>query len=69
MTAINLGSLLADGRWVGKIFSGQWVTAQGGARDVPEPATGAAVGGPADVDEYMSWQWVTIKDTPPTYPF
>jgi benzaldehyde dehydrogenase (NAD) len=30
---------------------------------------GAAVGGPADMDEYCSWQWVTIKDTPPTYPF
>jgi len=30
---------------------------------------GAAVGGPADIDEYMSWQWVTIKDTPPKYPF
>ena len=30
---------------------------------------GCAVGGPADVDEYTQWQWVTIKDTPPTYPF
>jgi len=30
---------------------------------------GAAVGGPADLDEYTSWQWVTIKDTPPKYPF
>ncbi len=30
---------------------------------------GAAVGGPADMDEYTSWQWVTIKDTPPKYPF
>ncbi len=30
---------------------------------------GAAVGGPADLDEYTSWQWVTKKDTPPTYPF
>jgi benzaldehyde dehydrogenase (NAD) len=30
---------------------------------------GAAVGGPADLDEYTCWQWVTIKDTPPTYPF
>ena len=30
---------------------------------------GAAVGGPADLDEYTAWQWVTIKDTPPKYPF
>ena len=30
---------------------------------------GAAVGGPADMEEYTSWQWVTIKDTPPKYPF
>jgi benzaldehyde dehydrogenase (NAD) len=30
---------------------------------------GAAVGGPADIEEYTSWQWVTIKDTPPRYPF
>jgi benzaldehyde dehydrogenase (NAD) len=30
---------------------------------------GAAVGGPADLEEYTSWQWVTIKDTPPHYPF
>jgi benzaldehyde dehydrogenase (NAD) len=30
---------------------------------------GAAVGGPADLEEYTQWQWVTIKDTPPRYPF
>jgi benzaldehyde dehydrogenase (NAD) len=30
---------------------------------------GGAVGGPADLDEYTAWQWVTIKDTPPRYPF
>jgi benzaldehyde dehydrogenase (NAD) len=30
---------------------------------------GNAVGGPADIDEYTRWQWVTIKDTPPRYPF
>jgi benzaldehyde dehydrogenase (NAD) len=30
---------------------------------------GAAVGGPADIEEYTWWQWVTIKDTPPRYPF
>ena len=40
MTELNLGHLLADKRWVGKIFNGAWVTAQGGARDVPEPASG-----------------------------
>ncbi len=30
---------------------------------------GGAVGGPADRDEFSHWQWVTIKDTPPAYPF
>lgn len=30
---------------------------------------GCSVGGPADLDEYTRWQWVTIKDKPPTYPF
>ena len=30
---------------------------------------GGNVGGPADWDEYTQWQWVTVKDTPPRYPF
>ncbi len=30
---------------------------------------GSSVGGPADIDEYTRWQWLTIKDTPPQYPF
>ena len=30
---------------------------------------GSSVGGSADLDEYTTWQWVTIKDTPPRYPF
>lgn len=30
---------------------------------------GGSVGGPADLDEYTRWQWVTIKEAPPTYPF
>ncbi|MBC3385328.1 benzaldehyde dehydrogenase [Pseudomonas sp. SWRI12] len=30
---------------------------------------GGSVGGPADWDEYTQWQWVTIKDTAPVYPF
>ncbi len=28
-----------------------------------------SVGGPADWDEYTQWQWVTVKDTAPRYPF
>jgi len=31
--------------------------------------SGASVGGPADLEEYTRWQWMTIKDTPPQYPF
>ncbi|RVT47723.1 aldehyde dehydrogenase family protein [Rubrivivax albus] len=30
---------------------------------------GSAVGGPADIDEYTRWQWVTVKDAPPAFPF
>nr|WP_314564331.1 benzaldehyde dehydrogenase [uncultured Pseudomonas sp.] len=30
---------------------------------------GGSVGGPADWDEYTQWQWVTVKNTAPTYPF
>lgn len=30
---------------------------------------GGSVGGPADWDEYTQWQWVTVKNTPPAYPF
>lgn len=30
---------------------------------------GGSVGGPADMDEYTQWQWITIKDAPPPFPF
>ena len=30
---------------------------------------GGNVGGPADWDEYTQWQWVTVKDKAPIYPF
>ncbi|WP_332874425.1 benzaldehyde dehydrogenase [Amphritea pacifica] len=30
---------------------------------------GGSIGGPADWDEFCQWQWVTVKDTPPAYPF
>jgi benzaldehyde dehydrogenase (NAD) len=30
---------------------------------------GGAMGGPADLDEYTVWRWITIKDEPPMYPF
>ncbi|MBV8897493.1 MAG: benzaldehyde dehydrogenase [Acidobacteriaceae bacterium] len=30
---------------------------------------GTSVGGPADIDQFTQWQWVTIKDAPPQYPF
>jgi len=26
-------------------------------------------GGPADWEAFTTWQWVTVKDTPPAYPF
>ncbi|MGA0609635.1 benzaldehyde dehydrogenase [Caldimonas sp. KR1-144] len=30
---------------------------------------GGSVGGPADIEEYTQWQWLTVKDTPPQFPF
>lgn len=30
---------------------------------------GSAVGGPADIDEYTRWQWLTVKAAPPAFPF
>jgi benzaldehyde dehydrogenase (NAD) len=30
---------------------------------------GSVHGGPADWEAFTTWQWLTVKDTPPTYPF
>src|SRR5690606_9131076 len=30
---------------------------------------GSRIGGPANWDEFTQWQWVTIKDTPPRFPY
>ena len=30
---------------------------------------GTSIGGPSNWDEFTQWQWVTIKDAPPSYPF
>lgn len=30
---------------------------------------GTSIGGPANWDEFSQWQWVTIKDSAPQYPF
>ncbi len=30
---------------------------------------GSRVGGPADWDEFTQWQWITVRDAPPRYPF
>ncbi len=30
---------------------------------------GSSVGGPADWEEYTQWQWITVKDTAPMFPF
>jgi benzaldehyde dehydrogenase (NAD) len=28
-----------------------------------------SMGGPADIGEYTQWRWMTVKDSPPPYPF
>lgn len=30
---------------------------------------GSRIGGPANWEEFTQWQWVTVKDAPPAYPF
>ncbi len=30
---------------------------------------GSRIGGPANWDEFTQWQWITVRDTPPQYPF
>ena len=30
---------------------------------------GTRIGGPANVDEFTQWQWMTIKPQAPNYPF
>ena len=30
---------------------------------------GSRIGGPANWDEFTQWQWITLRDTPPPYPF
>lgn len=30
---------------------------------------GSRVGGPANWDEFTQWQWITVRETPPAYPF
>ena len=30
---------------------------------------GARYGGEANLDNFTEWQWVTVRDEPPTFPF
>jgi benzaldehyde dehydrogenase (NAD) len=34
-----------------------------------QSGNGTSIGGPANWDEFSQWQWVTIRDAPPPYPF
>jgi benzaldehyde dehydrogenase (NAD) len=34
-----------------------------------QSGNGTTIGGPANWDEFSAWQWVTIRDTAPAYPF
>lgn len=34
-----------------------------------QSGNGGSIGGPANWEEFTQWQWVTVKDTPPSYPF
>jgi len=30
---------------------------------------GSRIGGPANWDEFTQWQWITVREAPPPYPF
>lgn len=30
---------------------------------------GTSIGGPSNIDQFTEWQWLTIRSTPPAYPF
>lgn len=30
---------------------------------------GTSIGGPSNIDEFTQWQWLTIRNAPPAYPF
>jgi len=34
-----------------------------------QSGNGSRIGGPANWDEFTQWQWVTLRDAPPPYPF
>jgi benzaldehyde dehydrogenase (NAD) len=34
-----------------------------------QSGNGTSIGGPANWDEFSQWQWVTVRDTAPQYPF
>lgn len=34
-----------------------------------DSGNGSRVGGPANWDEFTQWQWITLRDAPPPYPF
>lgn len=34
-----------------------------------QSGNGTSIGGPANWDEFSQWQWVTVRDTAPNYPF
>lgn len=34
-----------------------------------QSGNGTSIGGPANWDEFSQWQWVTVKDSAPPYPF
>ncbi|MDB5749794.1 MAG: aldehyde dehydrogenase family protein [Ramlibacter sp.] len=34
-----------------------------------QSGNGSRIGGPANWDEFTQWQWITLRDAPPPYPF
>ena len=34
-----------------------------------QSGNGTSIGGPANWDEFSQWQWITVRDTAPAYPF
>jgi benzaldehyde dehydrogenase (NAD) len=70
-SSINRGKAIADQLKVGLVhINDQTVNDDGfmpmGGRGAS--GNGSRHGGPANIDEFTQWQWMTIKDTAPAYP-
>lgn len=69
--SINRGKAIAERLKVGLVHVNDQTVNDDGYMPMGGQGTsgnGSRHGGPANVDEFTQWQWMTIKDAPPAYP-